>query len=84
MSNFVGNFKSVGKLYQQTFIDTYSRAADAKLYAEKTAITAADMLKDRLISFFDEQEVPLMRILTDQGTEYCGTLENRAFEPFLN
>jgi transposase InsO family protein len=81
---YVGNFKGIGKVYQQTFIDTYSRVADAKLYAEKSAITAADMLNDRVIPFFEEQGVPLMRILTDRGTEYCGTLENHAYELFLS
>jgi hypothetical protein len=42
------------------------------------------MLNDRVIPFFDEQEIPLMRILTDRGTEYCGTLENHAYELFLS
>jgi transposase InsO family protein len=83
-SYYVGNFKGIGKVYQQTFIDTYSKVADAKLYSEKSAITAADMLNDRVLPFFDEQEVPLIRILTDRGTEYCGTLENHAFELFLS
>jgi transposase InsO family protein len=81
---YVGNFKGIGKVYQQTFVDTYSRVADAKLYAEKTAITAADMLNDRVIPFFDEQEVPLLRILTDRGTEFCGSIENNAYELFLS
>lgn len=51
---FVGTMKGVGRIYQQTFIDTYSRVAFAKLYLEKTAITAADMLNDQAIPFFDE------------------------------
>jgi hypothetical protein len=55
-----------------------------KLYTEKTAITAADMLNDRVIPFFDEQEVPLLRILTDRGTEFCGGIENYAYELFLS
>ena len=41
---YVGNFKGIGKVYSQVFIDSYSRVADAKLYTDKTAITAADML----------------------------------------
>jgi hypothetical protein len=28
----VGNMKGVGRIYQQTFIDTYSKAPSAKLY----------------------------------------------------
>lgn len=41
---YVGNIKGVGRIYQQTFVDTYSRVAFARLYTEKTAITAADTL----------------------------------------
>ncbi len=80
---FVGTMKGVGRIYQQTFIDTYSRVAMAKLYIEKTAITAADMLNDRVIPFFDGQGVNLLRILTDRGTEYCGKLENHSYQLYL-
>src|SRR6266498_3672134 len=44
---YVGNLKGVGRIYQQTFIDTYSKLAFAKLYDRKNALTAADMLTDR-------------------------------------
>ena len=47
---FVGTMKGVGRIYQQTFIDTYSRVAFAKLYTEKTAITAAHALNDVVLS----------------------------------
>ena len=43
--------KGVGRIYQQTFIDTYSRVAMVKLYTDRTAITAADLLNDRVIPF---------------------------------
>ena len=69
---YVGNLKGVGRVYQQTFIDTYSKVACAKLYDRKTPITAADMLNDRVVPFFDSQEVKLLRVLTDRGSEYCG------------
>lgn len=80
---FVGTMKGVGRIYQQTFIDTYSRVAMAKLYIEKTAITSADMLNDRVVPFFDSQAVPLLRILTDRGTEYCGKVENHSYQLYL-
>ncbi|EAL58509.1 ISSod13, transposase [Wolbachia endosymbiont of Drosophila ananassae] len=75
---YVGNIKGIGRIYQQTFVDTYSRVAMVKLYTDRTAITAADLLNDRVIPFFDEQKIPLLRILTDRGTEYCGKPENHA------
>ena len=69
---YVGNLKGVGRVYQQTFIDTYSKVACAKLYDRKTPITAADLLNDRVLPFFDGHEVKLLRLLTDRGSEYCG------------
>lgn len=72
---YVGNIKGVGRIYQQTIIDTYTRVAFAKLYDRKHAITAADALNDKVLPFFEEQEIPVLRILTDRGTEYNGKVE---------
>lgn len=69
---YVGNIKGVGRIYQQTFIDTYSRVAFAKLYTSKHAVTAAELLNDRVLPFFEAHSIPLLRILTDRGTEYKG------------
>lgn len=80
---FVGTMKGVGRIYQQTFVDTYSRVAFAKLYLEKTAITAADMLNDRIVPFFDQHNISLLRVLTDRGTEYCGKIENHSYQLYL-
>src|SRR6187551_902079 len=80
---YVGNLKGVGRIYQQTFIDTYSKVAMAKLYDRKNAITAPDMLNDRVLPFFEEQQIPLLRILTDRGTEYCGKPEYHEYELYL-
>ena len=80
---YVGNMKGVGRIYQQTFIDTYSKVAFAKLYDRKTPITAADLLNDRVVPFFDEKEVRLSRVLTDRGTEYCGNPEHHDYELYL-
>ena len=80
---YVGTIKGVGRIYQQTFIDTYTKVAFAKLYTQKHAITAADLLNDRVLPWFESQEVPLLRILTDRGTEYCGSLENHEYQLYL-
>ena len=69
---YVGTLKGVGRVYQQTVIDTYSKVSFAKLYTRKTPLTAADILNDRVIPFFDEHGIRIDRILTDRGTEYCG------------
>ena len=61
----------------------YSKVAFAKLYDRKTPICAAELLNDRVIPFFDEHGVPLLRILTDRGTEYCGNPERHEYELYL-
>jgi transposase InsO family protein len=81
---YVGNIKGVGRIYQQTFIDTYSRVTFSKVYDRKTALTAADLLNDRVLPFFEVQELPLLRILTDRGTEYKGKPEHHEYELYLN
>ena len=80
---YVGTLKGVGRVYQQTFIDTYSRVAFAKLYDRKNALVAADLLNDRVVPFFDENEIPLLRVLTDRGTEYCGKREHHEYQLYL-
>ena len=80
---YVGTLKGVGRIYQQTFVDTYSKVAACKLYNMKTPITAADLLNDKVLPLFDEQEVPMLRILTDRGTEYCGKVDQHDYQLFL-
>ena len=80
---YVGNMKGVGRIYQQTFVDTYAKVAFAKLYTSKTPITAADMLNDRVLPFYQEHQVPLLRILTDRGSEFCGRVEQHDYQLYL-
>lgn len=80
---YVGTLKGVGRIYQQTFIDTYSKVAMAKLYDRKNALVAADMLNDQVLPFFEEYEIPLLRILTDRGSEYCGNREHHEYQLYL-
>ena len=80
---YVGTIKGVGRIYQQTVIDTYTRLAFAKLYTSKHAITSADVLNDRVIPFFEQHEIPILRMLTDRGTEFNGRPENHEYELYL-
>ena len=80
---YVGNLKGVGRIYQQTFIDTYSKVAFCKLYTTKTPITAADLLNDKVLPFFQSHDLPMLRILTDRGTEYCGRVEQHDYQLYL-
>lgn len=80
---YVGTIKAIGRIYQQTFIDTYSKVAAVKLYDRRNALVAADMLNDRVVPLFDQHGIPLLRILTDRGTEYCGNRETHEFQLYL-
>lgn len=80
---YVGYLKGVGRIYQQTVIDTYSAVAFAKVYTAKIPVTAADILNDRVLPFFEEQNIPVLRVLTDRGTEYCGSADKHPYQLFL-
>jgi transposase InsO family protein len=75
--------KGGGRIYQQTFVETYSKVAFAKLYDRKTSLTAADLLNDQGVPFFEAQEVPLSRILTERGTEYWGSPDSHDYELYV-
>src|SRR4051794_33874575 len=80
---YVGTLKGVGRIYQQTFIDTYTRVGFAKLYDRKNALVAADMLNDQVLPWFEEHDVRLLRVLTDRGTEYCGSVQQHEYQLYL-
>ena len=80
---YVGTLKGVGRVYPQTYIVTYAKVAQAKLYKTKIPITAADMLNDKVLPFYEQHELPVLRILTDRGTEYCGRADRHDYQLFL-
>ncbi len=80
---YVGNLKGVGRIYQQTYVDTYCNVPHCKLYTTKTPITAADLLNDKVLPFYETQGLPELRILTDRGTEYCGKVEQHDYQLYL-
>jgi transposase len=80
---FVGTVKGIGKIYQQTYIDTYAKVAYCKLYDRKNALVAADLLNDRVLPFYDSHDVKLLRMLTDRGSEYKGKREHHEYELYL-
>jgi transposase InsO family protein len=77
-----GTLKGVGRVYQQSVIDTYAKVAFAKLYDRKTPITAAEILNDRVVPFYEEHAIRLSRMLTDRGTEFCGS-DSHEYELYL-
>lgn len=80
---YVGTIKGIGKIYQQTGIDTYSNVGFAKVYTRKTSIEAADFLNDQVFPFFDEHGISVLRMLTDRGGEYYGRADAHPYQLFL-
>jgi len=80
---YVGYLKGVGRIYQQTVIDTWSSVTFAKLYTAKVPVTAADVLNDRVLPFFEGHGIPVLRVLTDRGTEFCGSADKHPYELYL-
>jgi transposase InsO family protein len=80
---YVGTSKGIGRIYQQSFIDTYSKVAACKLYTTKTPITAADLLNDRVLPMLEAHGIDLLRILADRGTEFCGRPERHDYQLYL-
>jgi transposase InsO family protein len=83
MPSTAARSRGVGRIYQQTFLDTYTKVAFAKFYTEKPPITAADLLDDRVLPLFEAHGIPLLRILSDRGTEYCGAPDRHPYELYL-
>jgi transposase InsO family protein len=77
---FVGTLKGIGRIYAQNFIDANCAVAFSKLYLSKLPMTAVDLLHDRVLPFYDAQGIPLERILSDNGREYCGRPLHHPFE----
>lgn len=80
---YVGHLKGVGRVYLQAVVDTFGSFAFAKLYTSKLPITAADLLYDRVLSFYQAEGAAVSAILTDRGTEFKGKLDSHPYELFL-
>ena len=78
-----GTLKGVGKIYVQVVIDAFCSLAFAKVYTSKMPITAADLLYDRVLPFYQALGVPVQAVLTDNGREYCGRPERHLYELML-
>ncbi len=79
----VGTLKGIGRIYLQAVVDTYSSFAFGKLYTSKLPETAADVLYDRVLPFYESQGIAVENILTDNGREYCGRPMIHPYQIFL-
>ena len=81
---FVGTIKGVGRIYLQNVVDTYGSYAFGKLYTSKLPETAADVLYDRVLPFYESHGLKVEHILTDNGREYCGRPMVHPYQIFLD
>ena len=80
---FVGTIKGIGRIYMQTVVDAHCSLGFAKLYLSKAPITAVEVLHDRVLPFYEENNVPVDHLLTDNGTEFRGRELSHPFELYL-
>ncbi len=82
---YVGTIKGLGRIYQQAGIDAYAGFGFAKVYTDKTAISAINFLKNKVLPVYRQFNIPLDRILTDNGKEYTTHWANskHEYEKFL-
>ena len=73
---YVGHMKGVGRIYLHTVVDTYSSLAFGFLYSSKQAEAAVSVLHNDVLPFYQERGIPVKAVLTDNGTEFCGTPEH--------
>lgn len=78
-----GTLKGVGKVYVQVVVDVFCSLAFAKVYTAKMPVTAADLLYDRVLPFYEALGVKVGAILTDNGREFCGLQERHPYELLL-
>ena len=78
---YIGTIKGLGRIYQQAGIDVYSNFGFAKVYTDKTALSAIDFLKTQILPVYRGfNNIPLDRILTDNGKEYSTHSPNGKYE----
>jgi len=82
---YVWYLKGAARIYQQTIVDTYSSVASVKIYTARIPVTA-DVLNDRVLAFFQDRYIPILRILTDPRTEFPESPDKHPYElyPDLN
>ena len=82
---YVGTIKGLGRIYQQAGIDAYSNFGFAKVYTNKKDDSAINFVKTKALPVYQMFQIPLDRILTDNGKEYTTHWKNgkHDYEIFL-
>lgn len=79
---YVGYLKGVGKVYLQAVVDTYGSYAFGFLHTGKLPVCSVAVLHNDVLPKYEEWNIPVGAVLTDNGREFCGT-ENHPYELYL-
>jgi transposase InsO family protein len=79
---YVGTLKGVGRVYLHTVVDTFGSYAFGFLHTSKQPEAAVAVLHNDVLPFYQEHGIPVEKVLTDNGREFCGT-DNHAYELYL-
>ena len=73
---FVGRLKGVGKVYLHAVVDTFGSVGFGFLHTSKQPEAAVAVLHNQVLPFYAERYLIVGAVLTDNGTEFCGTPEH--------
>ena len=79
----VGHLKGVGRVYMQTVLDCHSRHAWGRLCTSKIPLTAVHVMNNDVLPFFEQHQVKIETVLSDNGREYRGRADQYPFKLFL-
>lgn len=79
---YVGRLKGVGRVYLHVVVDTYGSYAFGFLHISKQPEAAVAVVHNDVLPFYQEREIDVAAILTDNGREYCGT-DRHPYELYL-
>jgi transposase InsO family protein len=79
---YVGRLKGVGKVYLHAVVDTYGSYGFGFLHTTKRPEAAVAVLHNEVLPFYEQKGLKVSCVLTDNGTEFCGT-EAHPYELYL-
>jgi len=77
-----GTISGIGRVFRHSVVDTYSSFAFGFLHTSKQPEAAVAVLYNDVIPQYQEWNLPIENILTDNGREFCGT-DAHPYELFL-
>jgi transposase len=83
--SFLGTFENIGKIYQYSIYDVYSKWGTVKLYNTKNSTNVIDFMKTKVISVSENLNLSMKNIITNNGIEFTTSWKSgiHKYEEFL-